>query len=390
MIAIKQFSVATAVGLALSLLVNNEAFAFTYTKIADSSDLFSKFGFFPAINNDGTVTFSAELGALGSGIYIGSGGNTTQIADSSGQFSSFFTPAIADTGIVAFKAGLSQGGVGIYTSENTVPIANSKVAAALGDLAINSKGSVAFSEIMDGGVRAVLSNNDGINTTIADASGTSPYSRFEGIAINNVGTVAFTAELKARGRGIYTVNGENTSTMADTNGEFDFLFNPAMNNVGTVAFKGVLKNLAGEGIYTSDGQTLTKIADNSSVFDFFENPAINNQGTVAFKGVLKGGGLGIYIGPNPVTDKVIALGDSLFGSTVTDLYFSNRGLNDKNQFAFYAKLADGRSGVFRADSDDQELTTSVLELDLALGLLTADTLGTVFRPKRNCESGLPK
>ncbi len=374
MITIKQFSIATAIGLALSLLVNNEAFAFVYTKIADSSDLFSKFGFYPAINNDGTVSFSAELDAGGSGIYIGSGEKTSQIVDSSGQFRSFFTPAIADTGLVAFKAALSQGGVGIYTCENTAPIADSRVAAALGDLAINSKGIVAFSQILDQGVRAVLTNNDGINTTIADASDTSPYNRFEGIAINNAGTVAFTAELKARGRGIYSVRSGNTTTMADTNGDFDFLFNPAINNAGIVAFKGVLKNLAGEGIYTSDGQTLTKIADNSSVFDFFDNPAINNQGTVAFKGVLKRGGLGIYIGPNPVTDKVIALGDSLFGSTVTDLYFSNRGLNDKNQLVFYAKLADGRTGVFRADSDYQEPTTSVPEPGLVLDLLTEDTL----------------
>jgi hypothetical protein len=375
MIAIKRFSVATAVGLALSLLVNSEAFAFTYTKIADSNDLFSKFGLYPAINNDGTVTFSADLDAGGSGIYIGSEGNTSQIADSSGQFSSFFPPAIADTGIVAFKAALDEGGVGIYTGENTAPIAKSRVAAALGDLAINSKGSVAFSQILDQGVRAVLTNNDGINTTIADTTDTSPYSRFEGIAINNAATVAFTAELKDRGRGIYTVSGGNTTTIADTNGDFDFLFNPAINNAGTVAFKGVLKNLAGEGIYTSDGQTLTKIADNSSVFDFFENPAINNQGTVAFKGVLKKGGLGIYIGANPETDKVIALGDSLLGSTVTDLYFSNRGLNDKNQFAFYAKLADGRTGIFRADSDYQEPTTSVVEPGFALGLLTVGALG---------------
>ncbi|MBD2606894.1 hypothetical protein H6G81_20750 [Scytonema hofmannii FACHB-248] len=383
MIAIKRFSLATAVGLALSLLVTSEGFALTYTKIADSNDLFSKFGFFPAINNDGTITFSADLDAGGSGIYIGSGENTSLIADRSGQFSSFFPPAIADTGLVAFKAVLDEGTVGIYTSENTVPIANSRVAAGLGDLAINSKGIVAFSQILDQGIRAVLTNYDGINTTIADSSDTNPYSRFEGIAINNTGTVAFTAELKATGRGIYTVNNGNTTTIADTNGEFDFLFNPAINNAGTVAFKGVLKNLAGEGIYTSDGQTLTKIADNSSVFDFFENPAINNQGTVAFKGVLKGGGLGIYTGVNPVTDKVIALGDSLFGSTVTDLYFSNRGLNDKNQFAFYAKLADGRTGVFRADSDYQEPTNSVPEPGLALGLLTVGALGTVLGRKRD-------
>lgn len=51
---------------------------------------------------------------------------------------------------------------------------------------------------------------------------------------------------------------------------------------------------------------------------------------------------GIYTGPDRVADKVIATGDSLFGSTVTDLAFDRDGMNNKGQIAFTAHLADGR------------------------------------------------
>ncbi len=385
MTVIKKSLAMSAVVVFLTLLTTTKAFAFTFTQIADTTSDFSKFGFYPAINNKGTVAFLADLNTGESGVFTGSGGGTTRI--DGGQFSSFFSfnPAIKNKSNVAFSGRLKTGGSAIYALQGGVlqAIAISGNSAALGSPAINSKGTVAFSQILDGGVRAVLSNHGGTTTTIADNSSSSPYSRFEGVAINKADTVVFSAELKAGGRGIYAVNGATTNTIVDTSGQFDFLFNPSINNAGTVAFKGVLDGLAGEGIYVSNGGTVTKIADNSGVFDFFDNPAINNKGTVAFRAVLKGGGLGIYTGADPKTNKVIALGDSLLGSTVVDLYFSNQGINDKDQFTFYARLADGRRGVFRADSNPKSQTsTSISEPASTLGLFTVGGLGTVLRRKR--------
>ncbi len=123
----------------------------------------------------------------------------------------------------------------------------------------------------------------------------------------------------------------------------------AINDPGTVAFVANLTT-GGAGIFTksSDG-LLTTIVNTSDAFKSFGNVAINNQGTVAFAARLNAGGQGIFIGANPVTDKVIATGDSLLGSTVTSLTFASRGLNNNQQIVFFATLADGESGIFRAD-----------------------------------------
>ena len=83
--------------------------------------------------------------------------------------------------------------------------------------------------------------------------------------------------------------------------------------------------------------------------------------SIVFSVRLAGGrGEGIFTGLDPVADKLIASGDSLFGSTVANIpgpdyapglniNFSSRGLNNRGQSAFFARLADGTSGIFRAD-----------------------------------------
>jgi hypothetical protein len=124
----------------------------------------------------------------------------------------------------------------------------------------------------------------------------------------------------------------------------------------------------------------TIIADNTGPFRTFGSglPAINDAGTVAFLASLDEGGSGIFTGPNPVTDKVIATGDSLFGSTVTSLgfnRFSSKGLNNAGQLTFFAQLADGSSGIFRADPESTPKPQPVSEPASVLDLLAVGALG---------------
>lgn len=93
---------------------------------------------------------------------------------------------------------------------------------------------------------------------------------------------------------------------------------------------------------------------------------------MTFGAELDGGGYGIFIGSDPVTDKVIATGDPLFGSTVTDLRFG--GLNNSGQIAFLAELTDGTEGIFVA--------TPVPESSEALGTLALGALGACYVLKR--------
>jgi hypothetical protein len=148
-----------------------------------------------------------------------------------------------------------------------------------------------------------------------------------------------------------------------------------------VAFQAVL-DTGGVGIFTGSGGATTSIVDSSGLFSFFGGPAINDEGTVAFLANLNTGGEGIFTGSGSVTNKVIATGDTLFGSTVTQLFFYNEGLNNTGQLAFFARLADGTSGIFRADPESTSEPQPVPEPTSALGLLAVGLLGVGMWRKR--------
>jgi hypothetical protein len=63
---------------------------------------------------------------------------------------------------------------------------------------------------------------------------------------------------------------------------------------------------------------------------------------------------GIFVGPDPVANRVVATGDTLDGSTIQNLTFCEEGLNDDSELAFVAQLEDPsspvgfRMAVFRA------------------------------------------
>ncbi|HEY9794669.1 MAG TPA: choice-of-anchor tandem repeat NxxGxxAF-containing protein [Leptolyngbyaceae cyanobacterium] len=403
-ITIKRLSVTTAASIFLSLLITGKAEAFTFTKIADDSGPFSFvdvfFGPEPVINNGGTVAFLTNLDTGGAGIFTGSGGATTTIAiaNDRGRFGTFgmfdSPPALNDEGTVAFLAILNSGvprsffGGGLFTSNggSTTFIAdnNLRIVPFLGDPAINNEGTIAITALLPGESDRLFTVSGGATTLITDNSG--PFSGFGSTAINDAGTVAFLASLDEGGNGIFTTSGGAITTIADSSGPFGFLLGTALNNAGTVAFSAFrdfqdfLEGGGGGGIFTSSGGVTTNIADNTGPFRTFGSglPAINDAGTVAFLASLDEGGSGIFTGPNPVTDKVIATGDSLFGSTVTSLSFnrfSSKGLNNAGQLTFFAQLADGSSGIFRADPESTPEPQPVPEPASVLNLLAVGALG---------------
>jgi hypothetical protein len=75
---------------------------------------------------------------------------------------------------------------------------------------------------------------------------------------------------------------------------------------------------------------------------------------VAFFAELDSGPAGIFVGPNPLRDKMINVGDRLDGGTVSGLLFCEEGLNDHGELSFAAVFEDPslpegrRAAVFRA------------------------------------------
>lgn len=179
-------------------------------------------------------------------------------------------------------------------------------------------------------------------------------------AINNSGRVVFQGTrngFNGQTTGIFTGTGDpDTTLIADISEASQFLSfgdAPSINEAGQVAFYGFLTDGAG-GIFMGDATSMTAIARPSSELpfvDFAGAPSINNAGEVAFLAALSDGGAAIYRTLNlcgvPGTIRVIGTGDTLFGSTITALYFYREGLNDTDEFAYWAALADGREVVAR-------------------------------------------
>jgi hypothetical protein len=138
-----------------------------------------------------------------------------------------------------------------------------------------------------------------------------------------------------------------------------FVRGPVLNDEGTAAFYRSFFDEASQQfvdeIVTGSGDTLATVTDTrgeSGSFGF-RPPSLNNQGDVAFLATLDDGTTGIFVGPDPVEDRVIATGDTLDGAEVTGLTFCEEGLSNSGELAFSATFEnpdtfETRAAVFRA------------------------------------------
>ncbi len=255
-------------------------------------------------------------------------------------------PGINNQGTISYIAGSSDGTTGIYTKSS------SGVNTTIADTSSNSN----FSDFHLGGLDV--------------GRGEGPFAKYTIPALNNKGAVAFNADLKGGGKGIFVSGGSdhNTIIAQTTDGPFSYFSLPSLNDSGTVAFNAGFTT-GGAAVLTSTSGKLTTIADTSSgsIFkDFKSDVALNQQGDIAFQADLNDGSTAIYTGSASGFEKVIAVGDSLDGSTVSSLFFSHKGLNDQGEIGFDATLANGGQEVFRADPTSVPAPSSVSLLGLAM------------------------
>lgn len=113
------------------------------------------------------------------------------------------------------------------------------------------------------------------------------------------------------------------------------------------------------GVFVWDGARVVMIADIQGPFARFHAATINDSGRVAFLAVLDDGGMGVFTGQDPLVSKIIATGDPLFGSTVVSLSLAAPSVGESGQLSFWAMLADGTQGIYRADPPDPVPTVLV-------------------------------
>jgi hypothetical protein len=367
---------------------------YTFTKVADSvEDGFDPFSFgCAAINTPGDIAFRAgRLAPDGfntiPGIYrANADGTLTTIAEDPKRFQTIgFNPSINDSGQISFAARLDA--VDKATGENIEVILRgdgSKKLTTIAstadefnffgfDTSISNSGEVAFKAELDeefnfdeglfsgsGGKKSGVTTHY-LNSTDVTLDG--QQVRFVGDdsrpSINNVGNIAFNESIQPNfDSGIFVGREGTFQTIAALDPNV-FVGVPVLNDGGTAAFERSYFDEANQEFVTEivsgSGDTLTTVADTRGQFGSFgfRPPSLNNQGDVAFLATLDDGTTGIFVGPDPVEDRVIATGDTLDGETVTGLTFCEEGLNDSGQLAFTAFYEDPdtletRVAVFRA------------------------------------------
>jgi hypothetical protein len=319
--------------------------SYTFTEIADESVVggtINNPG--PSINNLGQVAFATL-----SGVFLSNNVGLSKLASASGDVIIHDFAAVNDYGQVAFKVSLrsTEAGHSVYNDAiwraeqgGVTEIANSRsipfFSLADNSLSINKNGTITF-EAFGLAAEAILAGNGNtLDTVFTDNSALNDLGRIT--SINDAGMVAFQFDTGAY-ESIYVSYLGNTRSVATS---IYAIFLGKINNIGAVAY-----NPFNGGVVVTGGTTI-----GSEAFRSFQvpndGPSVNDKGDVAFWASLLSGGQGIFIGADPVANKVIATGDALFGSTVTNVAFSRGGLNNSGEIAFGVSLADHRHLIVRA------------------------------------------
>lgn len=332
----------------------------------------------PAMNNSGTIAFRGQLGPPTGGfaMFRTTGSTTTKLADSAGALSGFdFRYSINNSGEVAFLASLDGGGAQLLTSDGSA-LTNIAQTVAGGFTSIGPPGS-----INDHGVVAFRASSTTISPGVYIGDGSSAPTKLVSIStfqgepsINNMGDVVYVQN----GVRVIESDGAPDTLIAGPADGFGTIFGVDMNDAGTVFIDG--GSSFAQKLVTVSGGIFTPLADTTGDFFGFDSDriAINNDGDVAFFARLDSDERGIFVGGDPLADKLIVIGDSLFGSTVTRIDF-NHGLNDSGDVAFGYVLANGQQGVAIASLESAVIPTPAATL---IGLIGFGLLG-VRRPQRS-------
>ena len=316
--------------------------------VAETGERFSDFGHYVgSIDEDGSVAFQASLRGGGSGVYVGDGGEPTALAESfAGSFTEVCSHPDRGGGDSSFYAVTERGEREVFRAGGGEIVAVAERAGPLGPT-MNEAGAFAFRAECGAGRSGISTERAGHVTTIAETG--DRFTCFHGLpVVDAAGGVTFRADL-ARGEGIYVGDGERLEVVVETGDVFASLGHfPFRNGRGAVGFCATLRTEAA-GVYVVSAGEVSTIIESDDAFDSFRGVLLDDAGTAVFYATPHGGSLGIFTGPDPVADCLLAVGTPLFGSTVVNFALNPVSINGSGQLAIRARLADERQFILRAD-----------------------------------------
>ena len=381
------------------------------------------------ISSTGAVAFRATTtGGPTSAVYVGDGVSLKRIlavGDSVGGNSILGLGAIVDNpyinagGDVVIRATLPSTGSGVFrytnatdsistvaTNTTVVPVSgnsNNTSYGALGRASINDSGTIAFSS-----VNGVFTQN---SAGVVDApipfgalgstfiTGVGNVTAASNVRINNAGAIALNATADGIAKIVDYAPFGLSSTIAEAGGEapgggtFGSLNSPYMSPSSrfatfTSSINGNAASPSGLFRFDTQSNSIVRVAGENDAtgsggfWNAFTQVALtNNNGATLFFGSVKDEvgtvvDAGLYFSDGSTPRKLVGFLDTFQGSTFTALG-SNFALNDANQFAFNYILADGQSGIARAQVVIPEASTGIL-----LGFALLGGVASRLRPAR--------
>ena len=302
----------------------------------------------PSISDSGLVSFQAALADGGSGIVLWAGTEATMVA-APGVSDSISHPDVNDAGAVSFYAVLTDGNRAVVKVLGDAAVVLADTRARFRDIGpagptMNESGAVAFRALDPDGHPGIYVADMGAVHVVAAAG--AEWFEFHGLpVVTRTGAVVFRATAAAGRDGIYVARAGWVRPVVETGRLYASLgFFPSVSDDEDVAFAATLSS-GGGGIFiaTPDGTIATVVRDEA--FESYRGALISATDSVVSLATPRGRSLGLFRGADPVRDRLLAIGDSLLGSTVVEVAANPVSINRQGRVAARASLADGRQVI---------------------------------------------
>jgi hypothetical protein len=325
----------------------------SWTVVAETGTRFASFSpYAPSLCGSGAVAFQAALVGGGGGVFVSDGRLLRQVAGPPDVADVTSHPDVNDAGDVSFYGVGAEGFEAVWRVRGGRLETVADARAALRHIGpagptIAEDGTVAFRATLRLGREGVFAGDAGGMTAIAETG--SGWSVFHGLPVAVDNGVVFRAERDDGTNGIYAHRGGGVETLVETGEAFLALgLFPSATSDGTVGFAATLRE-GGGGVFTLDRSGALGEVMRDGVYESYRGALISRAGVAVAVATPYGGSLGLFAGPDPVRDRVVALGDPVLGSRVVDLAANPVSANASGQLALRLTLADGRQLVVRVD-----------------------------------------
>ncbi|WP_186775737.1 PEP-CTERM sorting domain-containing protein [Rubripirellula tenax] len=326
---------------------------YDFTLVASgSTSNFGNLGIYPGLNNNDQVSYVTRSSSTNGNIHRwDAAAPATPITLGSGSFISHVP--INDSGAIAYNSAGSRGY--IADDSGVTELFNNSFGTNV--YGVNNSGDVVAALKASNGDYEVRVRRDGGSSrrVFSDAS-SGEYSDYgSGGApspeINGSGDVAVRGRLRSTSLdGIYVHTSTGIVTIDDASGPLRQFGNIVdINDAGDVAYYGTPDSAVSSAVrdfYIYESGVGSSAVVSNADFDYLSEAGlvINNNRDFVFGGSA-GGVAGLFDGSNPLTDRVISIGDTLDGSSITSLLIRRGMLNDSGNFVFSAWLDDDNNGT---------------------------------------------